>query len=228
MFIDATRPAGLREASFSLLGFGTQFIDADLDGFLDLVITNGHVDDYSKVGQPFEMPPQFFHNRGQAHFQELAAQNLGPYFQQRYRGRGLARIDWNRDGREDFIVSHLDAPAALLTNQTKEHGHHLAIQLVGTNSSRDAIGSRVTVTSGDETWTAQLTAGDGYQASNQRQLVFGLGKVSQLDTLRVDWISGTSDTFTKLPLNSEIRIVEGQQTYCLVPKNSGSTDQHRD
>jgi hypothetical protein len=55
-------------------------------------------------------------------------------------------------------------------------------------------------------------------------LVFGLGKVHQLDTLRVDWISGTSDTFTKLPLNSEIRIVEGQQTYCLVPKNNESTD----
>ncbi len=225
MFIDATRPAGLREASFSMLGFGTQFLDADLDGLLDLVITNGHVDDYSKVGQPFEMPPQLFHNRGQAHFQELAAQNVGPYFQQRYRGRGLARIDWNRDGREDFIVSHLDAPAALLTNQTKEHGNHLAVQLVGTTGSRDAIGSRVTVTSGDETWTTQLTAGDGYQASNQRQLVFGLGKVSQLDTLRVDWISGASDTFTKLPVNVEIRLVEGAANYYHLPKGHATIDQ---
>ena len=225
MFIDSTRPAGLREASFSLLGFGTQFLDADLDGLLDLVITNGHVDDYSKVGQPFEMPPQFFRNRGQATFQELAAQNLGPYFQQRYRGRGLARIDWNRDGREDFIVSHLDAPAALLTNQTKEHGNHLAVQLVGTTSSRDAIGSRVTVTSGGKSWAAQLTAGDGYQASNQRQLVFGLGQNSQLDKLTVYWISGATQTFSDLPLNAEIRIVEGEDAYSRLSKNNGSATQ---
>jgi len=217
MFIDATRPAGLREPSFSLLGFGTQFLDADLDGLLDLVITNGHVDDYSKVGQPFEMPPQFFRNGGQANFQELSAQNLGPYFQHRYRGRGLARIDWNRDGREDFIVSHLDAPAALLTNQTKKHGNYLAVQLVGTTSSRDAIGTRVTVTSGDKSWTAQLTAGDGYQASNQRQLVFGLGKIQQLETVRIDWIGGTSDTFTELPVNSTIRIIEGSANYHPLP-----------
>ncbi len=225
MFIDTTRPAGLREPSFSLLGFGTQFLDADLDGLLDLVITNGHVDDHSKVGQPFEMPPQFFRNGGQANFQELSAENLGPYFQQRYRGRGLARIDWNRDGREDFIVSHLDAPAALLTNQTKEHGNYFAVQLVGTTSSRDAIGTRVTVTSGDKTWTAQLTAGDGYQASNQRQLVFGLGKVKQLETVRIDWISGTSNTFTEVPVNSAIRIVEGAADYYHLPSNQAVLSQ---
>ncbi|HIA18975.1 MAG TPA: tetratricopeptide repeat protein [Planctomycetaceae bacterium] len=225
MFVDATRPAGLREASFSWLGFGTQFLDADLDGLLDLVITNGHVDDYSKVGQPFEMPPQLFRNRGQAHFQELASQGLGFYFQQRYRGRGLARLDWNRDGREDFVVSHLDAPVALLTNQTKQHGNHLAVQLVGTASSRDAIGSRVTVTSGDNSWTAQLTAGDGYQASNQRQLVFGLGQNHQPDKLTVHWISGATQTFTNLPLNSEIRIVEGQHSYSLLSKNNDSANE---
>ncbi|MFP6673192.1 MAG: FG-GAP-like repeat-containing protein [Pirellulaceae bacterium] len=225
MFVDATRPAGLREASFSWLGFGTQFLDADLDGLLDLVITNGHVDDYSKVGQPFEMPPQFFRNRGQAHFQEIASQGLGLYFQQRYRGRGLARLDWNRDGREDFVVSHLDAPVALLTNQTKQHGNHLAVQLVGTASSRDAIGSRVTVTSGDNSWTAQLTAGDGYQASNQRQLVFGLGQNHQPDKLTVHWISGATQTFTNLPLNSEIRIVEGQHSYSLLSKNNDSANE---
>jgi tetratricopeptide (TPR) repeat protein len=225
MFVDATRPAGLREASFSWLGFGTQFLDADLDGLLDLVITNGHVDDYSKVGQPFEMPPQLFRNRGQAHFQEIASQGLGLYFQQRYRGRGLARLDWNRDGREDFVVSHLDAPVALLTNQTKQHGNHLAVQLVGTASSRDAIGSRVTVTSGDNSWTAQLTAGDGYQASNQRQLVFGLGHNHQPDKLTVHWISGATQTFTSLPLNSEIRIVEGQHSYSLLSKNNDSANE---
>ncbi|MCP3693517.1 MAG: hypothetical protein GY917_15055 [Planctomycetaceae bacterium] len=222
MFVDTTRPAGLREPSFSWLGFGTQFLDADLDGHLDLVITNGHVDDYRKNNQPFAMPPQFLHNRGQARFQELDPTELGPYFQKRYRGRGLARIDWNRDGREDFVVSHLDAPVSLLTNQTREQGNYLVVQLVGTTSSRDAIGSRVTIKRGDQTWTAQLTAGDGYQASNQRQLVFGIGDVSQVDQLKVDWISGTTQSFKSPPVNSEIRIVEGNPTHVRLPNSTRS------
>ena len=211
MFVDSTRPAGLREPSFSWLGFGTQFLDADLDGHLDLVVTNGHVDDYSKNNQPFKMPPQFFRNQGQGKFRELGSTGLGPYFQERYRGRGLARIDWNRDGREDFVVSHLDAAAALLTNQTKNRGNYLAIQLIGTRSSRDAIGSRVTVSSGESKWTAQLTAGDGYQVSNQRQLVFGLGKIERVDQVTVHWISGSTESFTNLGVNRQMRIVEGQK-----------------
>jgi len=212
----------LREPSFSWLGFGTQFLDADLDGHLDLVITNGHVDDYRKNNQPFAMPPQFLHNRGQARFQELDPTELGPYFQKRYRGRGLARVDWNRDGREDFVVSHLDAPVSLLTNQTRGQGNYLVVQLVGTTSSRDAIGSRVTIKQGDQTWTAQLTAGDGYQASNQRQLVFGIGDVSQIDQLKVDWISGKTQSFKSPPVNSEIRIVEGNPTYVRLPNSTRS------
>ncbi|MEO2020550.1 MAG: FG-GAP-like repeat-containing protein [Pirellulaceae bacterium] len=222
MFVDATRKAGLREPSFSWLGFGTQFLDADLDGHLDLVITNGHVDDYRKNNHPFEMPPQFLHNQGQARFQELNPAELGPYFQRRYRGRGLARIDWNRDGREDFVVSHLDTPASLLTNKTKKPGNYLVVQLVGTTSSRDAIGSRVTIMHGNQTWTAQLTAGDGYQASNQRQLVFGLGSVSKIEQLKVDWISGKTQSFSSPAVNSEIRIVEGNPTHVRLPNQTRS------
>lgn len=209
-FIDATRHAGLVEPSFDLLGFGTQFLDADLDGWPDLVAVNGHIDDFRHEGAPYRMRPQVFHNLGEGRFVELADDSVGPWFQGEYLGRGLARLDWNRDGREEFAVSHLDTPAALLVNETASAGHSLAIRLIGTSGDRDAIGTTVRVTAGGRTWTRQLTAGDGYMASNERRLVFGLGEATGVDAIEVQWTSGTTQTFRGLPVDSEWTMIEGR------------------
>ncbi|MBW3543639.1 MAG: CRTAC1 family protein, partial [Planctomycetes bacterium] len=208
-FDDATRDAGLRQPSLSLLGFGTQFLDADLDGRLDLIVTNGHIDDFTSDGTAYRMPPQFFRGLGGGRFQELPADSLGPYFAERYLGRGLARLDWNRDGREDVVVSHLDAPAALLTNETQPAGHFLVIRLVGVESNRDAIGATVTVRTADAVETGQLTAGDGYLASNQRQLVFGLRTAQRVEEMLVRWPSGREERFVDLAVDAELIAVEG-------------------
>ncbi|HEX5500153.1 MAG TPA: CRTAC1 family protein, partial [Thermomicrobiales bacterium] len=185
MFIDATTASGLRAPSYRMLGFGTQFIDGELDGHPDLVLTNGHIEDLSERGIPYEMPPQYFRGLGGGKFAELPAADLGPFFQGKYLGRGLARLDWNRDGREDFVVSHLDAPTALVANVSPETGHYLAVQLRGVRSARDAIGARVALVAGGRRRTQWLTAGDGYQASNQRQLVFGLAEEKRVEKLEI-------------------------------------------
>jgi len=117
-WVDDTRRAGLYAASFELLGFGTQFLDADLDGRPDLVVTNGHVGDLRHHGVPYQMRPQFFRNAGAGRFAELQGAAAGEFFQAEYLGRGLARLDRNRDGRQDFVVQHLESPAALVTNRT--------------------------------------------------------------------------------------------------------------
>ena len=192
MFLDETRRANLYDASFKMLGFGTQFLDADLDGHPDLVITNGHVEDYSDEGTAFHMRPQFFRNLGDGRFQELSRSVNGRFFHGTYRGRGLARLDWNRDGREDFVVSHIGSPAALVTNLSVDVGNFVAIRLVGIVGSRDAIGTTVDCEVDGAMPVRQLVAGDGYQASNQRQLVFGLGNSDQVRRLRVRWPSGAS------------------------------------
>ena len=212
LFSDQSRQAQLQDPSYSMLGFGTQFLDADLDGRLDLVLTNGHLDDFSYLGQPYQMRPQFFHNAGQAKFVELNSATLGPFFARPALGRSLARLDWNRDGREDFIVSHLDCPASLLTNLTQPVGNYVAFELRGVVSSRDAIGTIVTVhTKSGRSLTRQLTAGDGYQASNQRQLLFGLGDADAIERVTVRWPGGASQEFAaSLPLNTHYLWVEGE------------------
>ncbi len=208
-FEDATREAGLAEPSRNLLGFGTQFLDADLDGDLDLLITNGHIDDYRRYGRPYKMPSQYFSNDGQGGFVESPSNLVGEYFGRRVLGRGMSRLDWNRDGSEDVVISHLDQPAVLLTNTTRQRGHFVAIRLRGTTSSRDAHGAAVVADLGSHEIMRQLTAGDGYQASNERLLVFGLGEAETIRQLEVRWPSGVTDAFRQVAPDREYLIVEG-------------------
>jgi hypothetical protein len=215
LFQDATRDVRLSEASFHKLGYGTQFLDADLDGALDLVVANGHEGNYTDLGIPFEMEPQFFRHDGSGRFADRSADVAGGYFEGKYVARALARLDWNRDGREDFMVSHLDCPLALVTNETTPSGAFLSVRLHGSDSSRDAIGTRVTVSSGETRYTRQLVAGDGYMASNQRVLIFGLGPRSSVDQLTVRWPSGRKQQFGPLPVNCEVILVEGQEVQVL-------------
>lgn len=210
IFSDVSNLARLKEPSLAKLGFGTQFIDGDLDGWPDLVVANGHVDDFRSHGIPFRMQAQYFANLGGGQFTELPAQQLGDYFQQELLGRGLARIDWNRDGREDFVVSNVNSPVCLVTNQTAETGHFLALQLRGVESNRDAIGAVVKVTLGGRTRTKQLTAGDGFQASNHRQLIFGLGDSVAIDDLSVRWPSGREQSFRDVRIDTEYLLIEGR------------------
>jgi tetratricopeptide (TPR) repeat protein len=208
-FADVTRASGLRDPSFNMLGFGTQFLDADLDGSEDLVVTNGHIDDLTSIGEPYKMPTQFFRNVGHGRFIELPSASLGPFFQETHLGRGLARLDWNRDGLDDFAVSLIGEPAGLLTNQTPAPGHFLAIQVRGTLSSRDGIGTSVEITVGDQRFSKQLTAGDGYQASNERQLRFGLGTNDHVEKLVVRWPHGSVQEWHGVAANQTILLIEG-------------------
>ena len=208
-YVDRTAEFGLREGSLEMLGFGTQPLDADLDGWADLIITNGHVRDLRPQGGPYEMPAQFYRNLGGRKFIELKADQLGPFFRQKNLGRGLARLDWNRDGLEDAVVSHVDGPMALLTNATESAGHGIAFRLIGTASSRDAIGATVTVETKTGRRVRQLIAGDGYQASNERLLVFGLGRETQIVKATVRWPSGQDQVFESLAVDARYTLIEG-------------------
>jgi len=207
-FHDRSRETRLFDPSFLQLGWGTQFLDADLDGHPDLIVTNGHVHEPLDPKIPYQMPSQFFHNRGDGTFAELSSEKLGEFFQRKRLGRSLARLDWNRDGREDACILHLNQPVALLTNQTDQPGHFLALRLVGVDSARDAIGARVQVSIGDQTWTSQLTAGDGFHASNERRLVFGLADHQTADSVAVLWPSGSRQEFQHLKPNREWLLIE--------------------
>jgi tetratricopeptide (TPR) repeat protein len=211
LFVDASNVANLEAASYPYVGWGTQFLDADLDGRPDLVLTNGHVDDFTASGQEYHMRPQFFVNRGGGRFEELFADTLGNYFAGTYLGRGLARLDWNQDGLMDFVVSHIGVPASLVTNQTQSSGrHYLNFRLHASTTARDAINTQVVVTAEGRTWTKTLLAGDGYQASNERMLQFGLGDIDGGVEVLIRWPSGAITHLSGPPVDGAYEVVEGR------------------
>jgi hypothetical protein len=210
-FRDASQQFDLTAPSRDMLGFGTQLMDADLDGFPDLLVANGHVNDLREGNSKYRMKPQLFRNLAGRKFQLVPGEEAGTYFEGDYLGRGLAVLDWNRDGRPDAAITHLDHPAALLTNQSPTGGRWLAVHCVGTTSARDAVGTTLSVQQESQRIVRQLTAGDGYASSNQRVVFFGLGEWSnETLTLDVSWPSGETATFADIPINTEVVIIEGR------------------
>lgn len=205
LFQDATRQTRLHLPTLEFLGFGTRFLDADLDGRLELFVTNGHIDQLP--GKPYRMLPQWFRWDGQQAVPVEGSQ-VGPYFQQAWLGRAAARIDWNCDGREDLLVGHLGDDSALLTNTTPARGRFLSLRLTGVTSDRDAIGATVRARVGDRTLVRQLTAGDGYQASNERRIHLGVD-AEKMDELTVDWPSGAVQRFENVATGQRLLLVEG-------------------
>jgi len=212
LFEDRTSAYQLSSSSIRKLGFGTQFLDANLDGWLDLIVANGHVNDFRYRGGDYQMNPQFYVNVSGTAFTEVGPEQLGAYFQTECLGRSAAVLDWNRDGRPDVVLSHLDRQVALLQNNAETAHHFVTFLLRGTSSERDAIGSTLSVKTGDFESTHQILSGSGYQASNQHHLFIGTGDVTEIERLEIRWPSGRTQSFTGIACDREYLIREGSPT----------------
>ena len=212
LFVDATRSAGLYAASLDMTGWGTQSLDADLDGRPDLILVNGHVYDTRDQGGVWKMRPQFFRNVGGRFAEADDPAVAGEWFGQQRLGRGLARLDWNLDGRPECVVSNLDGPVSVLRNDTPAAGHFVKLRLHARASARDAIGALMTVCAGGRTLSRQLTAGDGYMASNERTTIFGLADAESVSHVVIDWPSGSQTVLRDVPTDAALTIVEGSAT----------------
>jgi tetratricopeptide (TPR) repeat protein len=204
---DASRRYKLIDPKKKTLGFGAQLIDLDLDGWQDAVVVNGHVDDYRAAGQPYEMKPQVFLQHGNA-FSEYPSEALGPFFTETYLSRALGIWDFNRDGKPDWYVTHLDHPLSILRNDSKSDGSWVAVELIGIASERDAIGATVRVFVSTDGWTHQRLAGNGFECSNEPWIFLGLGKAQKIDRLEIEWPSGIRSVHHDLEVNQRYRVWE--------------------
>jgi enediyne biosynthesis protein E4 len=214
-FSDVSRATKTAEVSLPYVGWGVKFFDADHDGWLDLLVVNGHV--YPQIegaypGGQYRQRKLFYRNLGDGTFADLSNQ-AGAALQERRASRGAAFGDYDEDGDVDVIVNDLDGPPMLLRNEYLETsgpqaGHWLKLQLTGTKSNRNAVGARVEVKAGGLTQLDEVRAGDSYLSHSDWRLHFGLGKAGVVDEIVVRWPSGKIEKLTKVAANRVVKIVE--------------------
>jgi tetratricopeptide (TPR) repeat protein len=209
IFTDYSRPSGLRLATRYMLGFGTSFLDFNADGKLDLVIANGHVDDF-RPDEPWMMPAQLLAGTGDHRFVEVSAAAGAPWQVPRL-GRGLVAADLDNDGRMDLLILSQNQPLAYLHNRT-EGGYWLVLKLEGTTSNRDAVGARVNLTVGGRRRTAWRFGGGSYQSAGDPRLYFGLGPADRVEQVEVVWPDGQVQRFGGLSANTGFLLRQGEPT----------------
>src|SRR5262249_51612765 len=200
-FEDASFASGLGAPSLARLKFGTVFLDADLDGHLDIAVANGHVQRNSLDlgGSQSEQEAQLFVGDGRGHFRDISEQ-AGTYFRERYVGRGLAWADYDNDGRPDLAYSHVAGPIALLHNETDTANNWLTLELVGDGkkSNRNAIGAQITIEYGGHKQVRFINGGGSYLSASERRILAGLGSATRAERVVVAWPSGQRQEFRDL------------------------------
>jgi hypothetical protein len=208
-FSDIAVRSGVGLPSKNKLGFGCVFEDFNLDGMLDLLVVNGHIDDTVRNvrGVGYAQSPQLFLNNGGGNFKEVGA-NLGGGFSAPKVGRGLACGDFDRDGDADILMTTSHGPAYLYRVDETSGNRSIRIHLIGTKSNRDGIGAKVRIYYEGISQSRLIKGGSSYLSQSELPITFGVGKRDQIERLVVEWPSGKTEEYKTLLSKTAYQITE--------------------
>ena len=209
-FTDASFVSQTAEPGVPLVGWGTHFFDYDNDGWLDLVVVNGHV--YPQVERAglaarYRQPMLLYRNLRNSTFALVTS--AGAAMAAPLVSRGSATVDFDNDGDLDVIVNNLDGAPTLLRNDGGNRHNYVVIDLEGRTPNRRAVGAIVTVKTGDLEQRAMRRSGDSYLSHSDNRLHFGLGTRTRVDSIHVRWPDGLTQRFEGVAANSFVTLVQG-------------------
>ncbi|MFH0980511.1 MAG: CRTAC1 family protein [Planctomycetota bacterium] len=202
MFVDVTTRTGVALACGQYTGWGGLLIDYDNDGYLDVFVANG---------DPHHEYPEedvLLRNDGKGKFVDVADQ-AGPYFRQKYVGRGAAWADFDNDGDVDILVMNVNSSPRLLRNDGGNRNHWLIVAPKRAGAKVVALGARVTATVGKMRMIQEVYGATGYLSQSDTRVHFGLGTATQVDKLQIRWPDRTVTTLENVRADQILNVVQG-------------------
>src|SRR5579872_2074992 len=211
LFVDEAPESEVGRATLVTLGFGCFFFDYDNDGWPDIFVADGHIEDQIEKVQKrvrYAEPSHLFRNLGGGKFTEVTAE-MGKAFAAPRVARAAAYADIDNDGYLDILMTTNAGPAYLFSNEGGAN-HSLRIKLVGTKSNRDGIGAVVRVTAGNDKQWKMLRSGSSYLSQSELALTFGLAAHSKADVVEIQWPSGQVDKLGNVEAGQTVTVQEGK------------------
>jgi len=212
LYEDRTTESGLFKLGFT--GFGTRFVDYDLDGALDLFIANGavrHLSRQAQAGDPYPLKQrsQLYRNDRKGKFTDVT-ERAGPALSPLFVARGVAAGDLDNDGATDLVVFNNSGPARVLMNDASPRGHWLGVRVVDPRYRRDALQARVELVRRGRAQVKRVQTDGSYCVSGDPRVVFGLDQDQAMQTVRVHWGPGDVEEFRGLVADRYWRLERGK------------------
>ena len=210
-FDDVSWTSGLGQPSYPYVGWGTAFFDMDNDGWLDILVANGHVYpqvDSANAGAGYQQPLLLHRNNRDGTFDEVSQESGLAALPLKSR-RGAAFGDIFNTGNIDVLLLNVGQPPSLLLNTNHDGNHRVLFHLIGTKSNRAAIGARITINSNGIQQFSEVRSGSSYLSQNDLRQHFGLGSNTKIDSVEIRWPNGNMEKLQDLPADMIFTIVEG-------------------
>lgn len=212
MFADVAEMMGLGYTALEYVGWGTEFIDYDNDGYKDLFVANGHtLENPQDRAHLVPQRMQLFWRRGEEGFFD-ATDAAGEVFQKPLVGRGAAAADYDGDGDIDVAVVENGGALLLLRNGGSAENQWIEIALAQPGENRFALGARVQVTAGGGRQTHVVGSSPSYLSHNDLTVHFGLGAAEDVEAVTVRWPDGVEETWSGLEVNRRHGLDRGSGT----------------
>jgi hypothetical protein len=223
LFVDEAPSSEVGRATLVTLGFGCFFFDYDNDGWPDILVADGHIENQIERVQKrvsYAEPPHVFRNLSGGKFVETT-QSLGSTFASPKVARGAAYADIDNDGALDVLMTTNGGRAYLFHNEGVTN-RSLRIKLEGTKSNRDGIGAVITEVSGGDKQTKMVRSGSSYLSQSELIATFGLGQKTKADSIEIQWPSGQTDKLTNVNAGQTVTVQEGKGIVASRPYGPGA------